>query len=77
MANSSLGVAQNVTPSDSETLSEFNWFMVVTTAGNVSVEFANGQNHTITSVPVGVWMPCGNAVKVRDTDTTAVGIIVV
>lgn len=77
MANSSLGLGKNVTPNDSTPLPEFNWFMVVTTAGNVSVEFADGNNHTISSVPVGVWMPCGNAVKVRSTGTTAVGIIVV
>jgi hypothetical protein len=77
MANSSLGLSRNVTPNDGTSLPEFNMFMVVTTAGDVSVEFASGQNHTISSVPIGVWMPCGDAVKIRDTGTTAVGIIVV
>ena len=77
MANSSLGLSKDVTPSDTNVIAEFNWFMITGTGGDVTVELAGGNTHTVSSVPVGVWMPCGNAVKIKATDTDAVGIIVV
>jgi len=77
MANSSLGLSKDVTPNDSNELPEFNWLMVTGTAGDVTLELKGGSTPTLSDVPVGVWIPCGNAIKVMSTGTAAVGIMVV
>lgn len=66
--------SRNITPSDVST-QHFGWVMVTDVAGSVVYENEGGNIITLANVPVGVWMPVGNAVKIR-TSSTAVGFIV-
>ena len=75
MANFDLGSSRDLAQSDTAN-DEFNWLMVVTTAGSVVYNQAGGNEITLASVPVGVWIPVGNATNVKTT-STAVGIMVV
>ena len=73
MANN-IGTTRTLTQSDSTT-DAFNMLMVVTTAGTVVFDQIGGNTITLASVPVGVWIPVGQALRVR-TASTAVGILV-
>lgn len=63
-----------LTPSDI-TVNNFSWFMVTSTAGSVVYEQIGGNVVTLPAIPVGVWMPAGNAFRIR-TASTAVGFVV-
>ena len=73
---SKYGSAENFTPSDS-TVSSFEMFMVTGTSGTVVIDQKGGNTLTLTGVPTNVWMPCGAAVRIKATGTTATGFIVV
>lgn len=53
----------------------FSWFIVTDTAGSVSYEQKGGNIVSLSAVPVGVWLPAGNAIRIR-TASTAVGFMV-
>lgn len=74
MSNFNMGTAHDLAASDTDN-DEFNWLMVTTT-GNVVYETKGGNSYTMTAVPVGVWMPCGDATNIT-TASTASGFIVV
>ena len=71
---SNFGAAQDLTQSDSS-VDSFNWLMVTTTGGSVIIDQVGGNQTTLSAVPVGAWVPVGNAIRVR-TASTAVGIMV-
>lgn len=53
----------------------FSWFMVTDAAGSVVYEQAGGNIVTLANVPAGVWVPAGNAVRIREA-STAIGFLV-
>jgi hypothetical protein len=63
-----------LTPSDTN-VTFFSWLLVTGTAGTVVYEQAGGNVITLPAVPIGVWMPAGNAIRIR-TASAAVGFIV-
>lgn len=69
-----MGKATDYTKSDTNTGS-FNWVMV-NTAGSLVVDHKGGDQTTLVNVPANVWIPVGEAVRVR-LASTAVGIMVV
>jgi hypothetical protein len=75
MANFNLGLTQDLAESDTAN-AEFNWVMVTTTAGSLIIGTAGGDEITLASVPVGVWIPVGEATHVKIA-STAVGLMVV
>lgn len=68
------GATRDLTLSDTPN-SNFSWLMVTTTSGSVVIDQNGGNTVTLASVPVGVWLPVGNATNVQ-TSSTAVGIMV-
>ena len=63
-------VVKSNTPNDT-----FTMLLVTTTVGTVHFDQIGGNDIELTDVPVGVWIPVGNAINVRTT-STAVGIVV-
>ena len=75
MANYLEGATKDLAESDTPN-AKFKWLMVTTTAGSVIVDQVGGDSTTLASVPVGVWIPVGNATNVKIA-STAVGLMVV
>jgi len=75
MANMNMGTTRNFTASNT-TVDSFNMVMVTTTSGAVSIDQAGGNNVVMSAVPVGVWIPVGNAIRIKSTGTTAAGFLV-
>ena len=69
-----IGKARNITKSDVKS-DTFSWVLVTTTPGDVVILSAGGEVSTLTDVPVGVWVPVGNACSIMIA-STAVGFIV-
>jgi hypothetical protein len=69
-----LGTTRDVVKSDTPN-DTFTMVMVTTTSGSVDFDQEGGNNIVLTAVPVGVWVPVGNATNIN-TATTAVGIMV-
>jgi len=76
MANINIGTTRNFTPSDS-TVSAFTMILITGDAGNVSIDQEGGNNVVMTAVPAAVWIPVGNATRIKATGTTATGFLVV
>ncbi len=68
------GSARDLAESDTVN-DQFNWLMVTTTAGSVVYGQVGGNEITLAAVPVGVWIPVGNATHVKIA-STAVGLMV-
>lgn len=68
------GAARDAVLSDAPN-GNFNWVMVGGAAGTVIYNTTGGNTYTITSAPVGVWIPLGNATNIR-TASTATNLIV-
>ena len=66
--------ARPLTKSDTA-VNNFSWFMVSGTAGSVTYVSEGGNETLIPAVPVGVWMPVGNAIRIK-VASTAVGFVV-
>ena len=56
-------------------IDNFSWFLVTGTAGAVTYVSTGGNVTVLPAVPVGVWMPVANAVRIT-TASTATGFIV-
>lgn len=69
-----IGQARDLTKSDTPN-DKFTWCLVTTTAGSLVVHSVGGNISTLASVPVGVWIPVGNAINIA-TSSTAVGLMV-
>lgn len=76
MANSNLGLSRDLAKSDTANDPGFNWLMVTGTAGSIVLNTAGGDEKTLSSVPLNVWIPVGRSFNVK-TASTAVGIMVV
>ena len=74
MSNFNLGTARDL-PKSNSTEDAFNWVMVAT-AGSLVIDQEGGNNVTLAAVPANVWIPVGNAIRIR-TVSTAVGFMVV
>ena len=68
--------SRNFTPSDI-TPDNIQGFLITTTAGDVAIDYDGGNSAVLTAVPTGVWIPTGNAIRIKATGTTAVGFLVV
>ena len=86
MASVNFGMARDFTPSDDVADNDrFNMFMVTDTAGAVAFTTFNntkdsggvGDTVVLAQVPIGQWIPCGEAVRINATGTVATGIMVV
>lgn len=75
MSNFDMGSTNDLAKSDTAN-AVFNWVMVVTSPGSLIIGKDGGNTVTLASVPVGVWVPVGNATNI-ETGSTAVGLIVV
>jgi hypothetical protein len=75
MANFDMGSTKDLAKSDTPN-AEFNWIMVTTTAGSLIVGKKGGNVTTLADVPVGIWVPVGDATNI-ETGSTAVGLMVV
>mgnify|MGYP003626952111 FL=1 len=69
-----LTAARDLAKSETVT-TRFKWLLVTTTTGNVVMDMQGGDTITLSAVPVGTWMPVGNALRIRNA-STAVGFIV-
>lgn len=69
------GAARDLALSDTKNDTGFSWVMVTGTAGSVIVNQVGGNQTTLASVPIGVWVPVGQGTNVRIA-STAVGIMV-
>ena len=67
--------SRNFTPSNT-TNDNFEMFMITTTAGNVAIDYEGGNSEILLAVPVGVWIPCGNAIRIKSTGTNGSGFLV-
>ncbi len=76
MANVNIGSTRNFTPDDA-TVDQFTMILVTTTSGDVSIDQEGGNNIVLSSVPTGVWIPVGKAIRIKATGTTAAGFLVV
>ena len=63
-------IALSDTPNDS-----FSWVLVTTTSGSLIIDQKGGNSTTLSSVPLGVWIPVGFATNIQ-TGSTAVGVMV-
>ena len=70
-----LGTTRDAVTSDTPN-DQFNMVMVTTTSGSVSFDQEGGNTVVLTFVPVGVWVPVGNATNIN-TESTATGLMVV
>lgn len=68
------GQARDLSKSDTAN-EKFNWIMVTGSTGSVILGLEGGNSVTLSSVPVGVWVPVGNATNVT-TASTATGLMV-
>lgn len=68
--SSARDLAKSDTPNDN-----FNWVMVTTTSGSLVIGKEGGNETTLSSVPIGVWIPAGNATHVT-LASTAAGLMV-
>lgn len=69
-----IGQARDLSKSDTPN-DNFNWCIVTTTSGSLVVGSKGGNIITLANVPVGVWIPVGNATNIT-TASTAVGLMV-
>lgn len=76
MANINIGSTKDFTPDDS-TVDSFTMMLVTGAAGDVVLDQVGGNEVTLTAVPVGVWIPVGDAIRIKATGTTATGFLVV
>lgn len=67
--------ARDLTASDTAN-EHFSWVMVTGTQGSLVVGHENGSTVTLSDVPVGVWVPVGDATHIT-TASTATGLMVV
>lgn len=74
MAIVNFGTTNDLAKSDTAN-AKFNWLMVVTSPGAVVYNQKGGNEITLASVPVGVWIPVGKALNVK-VASTAVGFMV-
>lgn len=63
-------LSKSNTPND-----KFNWCLVTTTAGSLVIQQVGGNQTTLANVPIGVWIPVGNATNIL-TSSTASGLMV-
>ncbi len=74
-----IGTARNFIPSDDDSIegqATFNMF-TVGTSGDVSLVQEGGNQITLTGVPAGLWIPCGKAIMIKDSGTSATDFLVV
>jgi len=69
-----LGTTRDAVKSDAPN-DKFTMVMVTTASGTIDVDQEGNNNIVLTNVPVGVWIPVGNATNVRIA-STATGIMV-
>lgn len=70
-----LGTTRDIVKSDTPN-DQFNMVMVTTTSGSISYDQIGGNTIVLASVPVGIWVPVGNATNIN-TASTALGLMVV
>jgi|TARA_R100000049_G_C1920826_1_gene66124 hypothetical protein len=70
-----IGQARDLAKSDTKNDSGFNWCLVTGTAGSLIIQQSGGNQTTLANVPVGVWIPVGNATNIL-TSSTASGLMV-
>lgn len=71
---SAVGQARDLSKSDTAN-DKFSWLMVTGSTGSVILDLVGGNEVTLAAVPVGVWIPVGNATNVT-TSSTASGFMV-
>lgn len=69
-----IGTSRNISTSNTPN-DRFSWVLVVTTAGSLVLDQEGGNEITLASVPVNVWMPVGKCTNIKTTSTAA-GFIV-
>lgn len=69
-----IGQARNLSKSDTPN-DKFNWCLVTDSAGSLVIGSSGGNDVTLSNVPVGVWIPVGNATHILTT-STAIGLMV-
>ena len=74
MASFNFGTTRNFTPSD-VTEDSFN-MLLAGSPGDVVIDQVGGDQVTLTNIPINVWIPVGNAIRIRATGTTAASFMV-